>query len=244
LGTVKVVLTDFERTLVRLFEDRKVEKKFFQEVWDNCVGRDVPIKVLNTAGESPYSLWMKAYRWMNHADKIQAEMLHHALSKIATRYEMSAVESVRFFDDVQPVLERLKIAGIPVVIVSNNATAAVEKVLEKNDVKRLADYVIGREYIHQMAGNLKPKPNLLLKALQRSGHDASTALLVGDSVDDMRAGRAANIRLRVGLLQHSTATKWQLRRAGAKWILRRFGDLPTLPDLQPLLHRADAPGDR
>lgn len=241
MGTVEVLLTDFERTLVRLFgDDSDVERQFLAEVQDECVGRHVPDSVLKAPGSSPYSLWMNAYKRVKQHDDIRAEMLHHAVSKIAKRYEMKAAKSIRLFDDVPPVLERFKLAGIPVVIVSNNATAAVELVLEKNDAKRLVDHVIGREYIHKMVGNLKPKPNLLEKALKRAGHAAGAALLVGDSVDDMRAGRKARIRRRVALLEHSTATRLQLRTAGARHILQTFGDLPDLPEIQRVLGRSDA----
>jgi phosphoglycolate phosphatase-like HAD superfamily hydrolase len=64
--------------------------------------------------------------------------------------------------------------------------------------------------------------------LELSRCGARKALLVGDSVDDMRAGQAARIGFRVGLLEHSTFSKWRLRRAGAHRVLNRFGDLQEL----------------
>jgi HAD superfamily hydrolase (TIGR01549 family) len=243
LATVEVVLVDFERTMVRLFEDFAVEREFLDEVRWECFRRHVSDSVLKAPESSPYSLWMKAYRSVaKRVDRMQAEMLHHAVSKIAKRYEMCAAESIQLFHGVPPVLERFKIAGIAVVIVSNNATDAVELVLERNDAKRLVDHVIGREYVHRMVGNLKPKPLLLLEALRRAEHDADAALLVGDSVDDMRAGRNARIRRRVAVLEHSTATTWQLRRAGARRILWSFGDLLDLPELRGVLRRVEAAG--
>jgi phosphoglycolate phosphatase-like HAD superfamily hydrolase len=130
-----------------------------------------------------------------------------------------------------------------VVIVSNNATAAVERVIKENGVERFDQHVIGREFRYEMVGNLKPKPNLLVKALRRSGHEPDAALLVGDSVDDMRAARAAGIRLMVGVLDHSTASRWQLRRAGATHLMRMFGDLPDLPQLRHILHGGHALSD-
>jgi phosphoglycolate phosphatase-like HAD superfamily hydrolase len=148
------------------------------------------------------------------------------------------------FNDVKPVLEGWKSASITVVAVSNNATEAVKRALEKNGAEHLVDYVIGREYRHEMVGNLKPQPLLLKKALEISGCGADTALLVGDSVDDMRAGQAAKIGFIVGLLQHSTASEQQLRNAGAKLVLGRFGDLETNKEVQRLLHGVDASNHR
>jgi phosphoglycolate phosphatase-like HAD superfamily hydrolase len=64
--------------------------------------------------------------------------------------------------------------------------------------------------------------------LNLSGCEAERALLVGDSADDMKAGRRARIGFRVGLLQHSTFSGRQLHRAGAHLVLNRFGDLQDL----------------
>jgi phosphoglycolate phosphatase-like HAD superfamily hydrolase len=236
MGPFEVVLTDFERTLVRMFKDGAIEQEFLKEVWKECKDRGVPTRVLRAGGESPYSLWRKAHRWMTRRkaldpyDKkaLDAYKMYTKVARIAIKYELDAAESIRLFDDVPPVLEQLKTAGIPVVIVSNNAARAVERVLERNDAKRLVDHVIGRAWEYELIGNLKPRPLLVERALQVSGRTAATALLVGDSVDDMKAGKKAKIGFRVGLLQHSPNSKWQLRRAGANLILSKFGDLEGL----------------
>jgi HAD superfamily hydrolase (TIGR01549 family) len=234
LGPIKVLLTDFERTLVRLFEDCDMEKQFHREVWDLCRARGVPSWMLMAGGTSPYSLWKKVYRWMRwlrRRDPLSVERMYHAMARIATTYEMDAAGSARLFDDVPPVLERLKSAGIPVVIVSNNATEAVRRILKENNAEDLVGMIIGREYKREFVANLKPRPLLVMKALELSGCHPDNALIVGDSVDDMRAGLRAGIRHRIGLLEHSTASNWQLRKAGADPVLRRFGDLlALLPD--------------
>ena len=245
MGNVRVVLTDFERTLLRLFEDCSIVREFSSEVWCLCTRRGVPRRALKAAADSPYLLWTRAHRWMTrHGEPLQAERMYHAVSRIALKYEMDAASSARFFDDVRPTLERLRFVEIPVFIVSNNARAAVQRAIENNDMEHFIAFVVGREFRHDMVGNLKPKPNLVLEALHRSGHDSGTALLVGDSVDDMRAGRAAKLRFRVGLLQHSTASERQSRKAGARAILNRFGDLQDHPGLQRLLSGTDVYGVR
>jgi HAD superfamily hydrolase (TIGR01549 family) len=253
LGAVEVVLTDFERTMVRLFEDRESEQTFFQEVWHLCARRGVPERVLKTAGGSPYTLWRKAHQWMcapwwqalhlkRPMDPLHVERMYYAIDMIATKYEMAAAGHIRLFDDVPPALKQLKHAGIPVVIVSNNAKKAVERVLWENHAEDLIDHVVGREFKYWMLGNLKPKPTLVVAALR--GWDAGRALLVGDSVDDMKAARAAEIRYRVGVLEQSTFSAKQLRNAGACFVLRRFGDLQTDIEMQRLLRGGDPSGGR
>jgi phosphoglycolate phosphatase-like HAD superfamily hydrolase len=280
VGAVKVVLTDFERTLVRMFEDSGVEEKFFQEVRNLCDWWHIPNSVIEVAGKSPYALWMEAHRWVathrliekprkkahsedgqndsteksyawkkaprwkNHDNPLHAEKFYYALTRIAIKYEKDAAESAELFEDVQPALEKLKAEGIPVMVVTNNGTAEVDRILERNDVRPLVDDVLGRDFNKKMIGKLKPRPNLLVEALKRSGHDASTALLIGDSLGDMKAGRAANIRYRVGVLEHSTASEQQLRDAGANLVLNRFGDLQSDEEVQHLLHGGDSPAGR
>jgi HAD superfamily hydrolase (TIGR01549 family) len=233
LGPFKVVLTDFERTLVRLFEDAAVEKEFLEEVWTLCSDKKrfhIPTRVLKAGGESPYSVWTKAHGWMtrHRKDALEVQRMYHAVARIAVKYEMEAAESVRLFDHVLPVLEQLKKAGVPVVIVSNNAAEAVERIVKESNAESLVHHVVGRDFRYEWIGNLKPKPTLLFEALKHAGRGPGRPLLVGDSVDDMKAGRRARIGYRVALLEHSTASRWQLRRAGARLVLHRFGDLSRL----------------
>ena len=227
MGTFDVVLTDFERTLVRLFEDPADEREFFEEVWAECKARGIPAWTRPAAGKSPYTLWKRAHRWMTMTgtDRLRVERMYHAVARIAVKHEMTAAESVHLFDDVLPVLERFQQAEIQVVIVSNNSTEAVERVLKESNAEGLVDHVVGHHFKFDLYRNLKPKPNLLLEALKRSGHAAGRALLVGDSVDDMKAGRKANIGYRVGVLEHSTASSRRLHRAGAHRVVGRFGNL-------------------
>jgi FMN phosphatase YigB (HAD superfamily) len=166
LGPFKVVLTDFERTLVRLFDGSGVEKEFHKEVWDLCERRGVPTRVLKAGGESPYSVWTKAYRWMTRhgRDPLGVDRMYHAVARIAIKYELDVAGSVRLFEDVHPVLERLKTADVPVVIVSNNAKEAIKRILKESNAEGLVGHVVGRDFGHQLIGNLKPKPLLLMNA--------------------------------------------------------------------------------
>src|SRR4029450_2652184 len=164
-------------------------QQFFDEVRRLCEQRGVPARVLKAGEDSPYSLWRKGHRWMQRRklDPLRVERCYHAVGNIAIKYELDAAQSVRLFEDVRPALERLKAAEISVIIVSNNATEAVMRILENNDVEGLVDHVVGRNHQHELVGNLKPKPHLVRMGLARSGYGAHRALLVADSGDDRTA---------------------------------------------------------
>jgi HAD superfamily hydrolase (TIGR01509 family) len=228
LGPIDVVLTDFERTLAQLFEEPDREREVYEAVWDIYAHHDLPLETRRAAGESPYSLWTEAYWWMKeHAHPDSAEAVSQAVAARLSQYELEAAGSVRLFKGVRSVLRRLRTLGIPVAVVSNNSTEAVERALEVNRVEGLVVRVFGRRPDLRME-DLKPSPALLLEALKRVGCAADGALFVGDSVVDMAAGRAAGIGLTVGLFHHSTSSKAELRREGAHLVLSRFTDIKPL----------------
>jgi HAD superfamily hydrolase (TIGR01662 family) len=225
---IDVLLTDFERTLGRLFEQPEAEREVYKGVLDIYAHHDLPLEVRQAAGESPYSLWTEAYQWITeHARAGGAEALNQVVGARLTYYEVEAAESFRLLEGVQAVLERLRSFGIRVAVVSNNSVEAVERALKANKVEGLVDHVLGRRNNFRMQ-DLKPSPALVLEALEHFGCAADAALLVGDSVVDMAAGRAAGVGLTVGVVQHSTASRTELRRAGARIVLSRFSDLEPL----------------
>jgi HAD superfamily hydrolase (TIGR01549 family) len=228
LGALEVVLTDFERTLGRLFEDPGCEKRVFDDIWGIYAEHDVPTEVREVAGESPYSLWTAAYEWMmKRVPAADAEAVNQDVATRMTRHELEAAGSFRLLEGVPPVLERLQSWGIGVGVVSNNSTKAVQQALEANKVEGLIDKVFGREPDFRMR-DLKPRPALLQEALGHYGCAPDRAIFVGDSVIDMAAGQAADIGLTVGVLDHSTASEDELSSAGARLVLKMFSDLEPL----------------
>jgi len=109
--------------------------------------------------------------------------------------------SFRVFDEVPPLLDALRRAGLRLAVVSNWSPALGE-VLDGLGLARRFDAVVssGREQIE------KPAPGIFTIALERLGVPAAAALHVGDDRGkDVEGARAAG--LRAALLDRSGADR-------------------------------------
>ena len=94
------------------------------------------------------------------------------------------------FRGVPTMIKRLRQAGAPLAVVSCKRRALVEAELEAAGLRHHFDVVIGFEDVTPP----KPAPDPLLAAIGRMGLSRSAALYVGDSMVDLKTGRAARVR--------------------------------------------------
>ncbi|RMD79811.1 MAG: phosphoglycolate phosphatase [Gammaproteobacteria bacterium] len=95
----------------------------------------------------------------------------------------------RPFPGVQEGLAALHRAGIPLGCVTNKPAAFTRPLLEALGLAPWLQVVVaGDETAHQ-----KPHPEPLLEAARRAGARPGASLLVGDSVNDVEAARAAGM---------------------------------------------------
>ena len=91
------------------------------------------------------------------------------------------------FPGLVPMLVRLKDEGFRLAVITNKATRFVRPHLDRAGILRYFDAVIGGDDAHAK----KPDPAPLLLAAERLGVAVSGMLMVGDSVNDAQAARAA-----------------------------------------------------
>jgi HAD superfamily hydrolase (TIGR01548 family) len=102
----------------------------------------------------------------------------------------------------------------PLAVVTGRPRADAERFLEENGIAEFFRTVVTME-----DGPLKPDPAPVRLALERLG--AATAWMVGDTPDDLRAARGANV-LPIGVVapgDRPGATAASLQRAGAALVL-------------------------
>ncbi|MEE4593984.1 HAD family hydrolase [Streptomyces sp. DSM 41524] len=113
-----------------------------------------------------------------------------AIEESLTKAEVSAVKVAG-----QPVpgavaaLEAAHSSGRKVAVVSNNSTACVRAFLMLHGLRHLVHEVIGRAAYRPDL--MKPDPHSLLLAAARLRVDSHHCILIGDSVTDIEAARAA-----------------------------------------------------
>ncbi|MGH3731242.1 MAG: HAD family hydrolase [Micromonosporaceae bacterium] len=90
------------------------------------------------------------------------------------------------------VIRAAKEAGRPVAIVSNNSEPAIRAYLDVHTLTGWIAPIVGRAYA--TPDRMKPNPAPIVDAMTVLGVDPATCALVGDSVTDIEAARAAGVR--------------------------------------------------
>jgi HAD superfamily hydrolase (TIGR01662 family) len=124
------------------------------------------------------------YAWA-HLDRQKAESAEQAL----TAYEVRAVADLSLTIGAAEAIESLRTSGHTVTIVSNNSEQAIHAFIDSHALAELIDGVVGRTSAR--AQDLKPEPYLLDRALEQLVAKPADAVLIGDSITDIQAARAA-----------------------------------------------------
>lgn len=103
--------------------------------------------------------------------------------------ELAGVEGSRLVPAGVGLLERVREAGVPVGVVSNNCQAAVDAALEHHGLREGLDVVLGLG----ARPSLKPDPDGLLEGLDALGAHPAASLYVGDDWKDFQAGERAGV---------------------------------------------------
>ena len=97
---------------------------------------------------------------------------------------------------VREGLEFLKSRGCALAVVTNKPVAATETILGHFDLSGYFSVVIGDSTEPPLSLLArKPQPDMLFEALRRLGVTADEAVMIGDSGVDVRAARAAGVRV-------------------------------------------------
>lgn len=111
----------------------------------------------------------------------------HALAVFERHYVAGIANRTRPYPGVMEGLSVLERAGIPMGCVTNKAGCFTEPLLELTGLRRFFGVVVSGE----TAARKKPHPDPLLYAARALGTTPAETLMVGDSLNDVLAARAA-----------------------------------------------------
>lgn len=103
--------------------------------------------------------------------------------------EEHIVQQTRLYPGAIEVLQKLRAAGITLAVVSNKNTVLCRKVLNILAAGEYFACVIGADTLVER----KPSPVPLFKAMADCGSCAARSVIVGDSINDIAAGKAAGV---------------------------------------------------
>ncbi|SDW50469.1 HAD family hydrolase [Roseicitreum antarcticum] len=90
---------------------------------------------------------------------------------------------------LRPLMLRLRAHGLVLGIATNDAESAAHMHLDRAGISDQFDQVLG----YDSGFTPKPAPDMLHAFARATGHDSAAVLMVGDSLHDLTAGRAAGM---------------------------------------------------
>jgi len=128
------------------------------------------------------------------------------------------IGEVEPMEGARELIERLKSEGATVILASSAKQEEVDHYLDLLDARELVDGWTTSADVE----NTKPDPDLVNAALKKAGGD-DPAVMVGDSVWDVKAAKAAEIPTMAVLT--GGFSEGELREAGATQVVESIADL-------------------
>jgi phosphoglycolate phosphatase len=148
--------------------------------------------------------------------------LDAAFAAYATHHDRQCTVHARCFPNTRDHLRQLHERGHPLAVVTNKPARFAVPIVRHLGIAELLPVVVGGDTLPQK----KPDPAPLRHALQQlgfAGTAATGAVMVGDSVQDLRAGKAAGLGTIACLFGYGDPAA--LRREGADSYWGGFGTL-------------------
>ncbi len=154
------------------------------------------------------------------------EKVKATLYRVLDELELRWNEKSEPIDGITEVLTdlRRRHGGAKLATLTNSGRAPSDLLLRKYDLLKLFDYTFTRDELPFM----KPRPEAILHALAAMGVPKGEALYIGDSVVDVRAAKAAGVR--IASVASGRYSAERLRAEGADYVV---GSVSGILDLFP-----------
>jgi len=123
--------------------------------------------------------------------EVDEESFQSALHLFKVSYDQVNGRNSKLYEGVQDGLDWLKSQDIPLVCITNKAEQFTVPLLKALDIHDYFRLVISGDSLPQK----KPDPLPLLHAAKFCGVDPHEALMLGDSISDVQAARAAEFKI-------------------------------------------------
>ena len=152
----------------------------------------------------------------------EAERIQGNVYSVLGTFESHGISQCHIMSGCYETLVWLRENGVKMGVATSNSQSVAEKILEINKLRPFFMAVVGRSPELRM----KPHPDQILTCFERIGVDPLRGIVVGDSVRDVGAAKAAGI-YSVAVLTHFTKRE-ALEKAGADRIIEGLWELPNI----------------
>jgi phosphoglycolate phosphatase len=218
---VKAVIFDLDGTIVDFNLDYKASRA---EIIQLLIEEGFPKSIFST-NDNLFDILSKTEIFLkNHRKERKVEEIRKSIFSIAERYEMEAARTTSLIPGILEALKALRKMKLKLALFTVNGKNSVNHILRTFNLKRYLDAVITRDDVLMV----KPNPVHLKTALNALKVKPKEAIVVGDSVWDMKSARALEV-FAVGTTT-GVASQHELTNAGAHCIVSSPTDVITLVD--------------
>ena len=216
---IKAVIFDLDGTLVDFTLDYKALRA---EVLQFLAKRGFPRSIFSMR-ESFFRTLEKAEIYMknNCVKEKDFQQIRKSVFSIANRYEMEAARETSLVPGVLETLKALRRKGLKMALFTANDEKPTDCVLRRFRLKPFFDAVITRQSVK----NIKPNPAHLEAVLKALKVKPEEAVVVGDSVYDMKCAQGLGVTA-IGITSRTSSK--ELTRAGATHLTSSFIELPNI----------------
>jgi phosphoglycolate phosphatase len=150
------------------------------------------------------------------------ENLTEALALFGDFYEAHVYERSIIYPGVMEGLQQLKEKGFKLACITNKIKRFTQPLMVKTGMAEYFDLVTCGDSFARM----KPDPLPLLKTAEHFGIEPEKTLMVGDSINDMRAGRSAGFK--TASVSYGYAGKYSVEELNADYQIQTIVELVDL----------------
>ncbi len=217
-GASRLIMFDLDGTLVNSVPDLAAAiDLMLQDLGFAAAGE---ARVRHWVGQGATLLVRQALAHaLNHNDpkKLEEDQTQTAQARFFLHYEQHNGRHARLYPDVASTLARLRQAGHPLALITNKPLQFTTVLLRHLALE--FDLVLGGDSLAQR----KPHPAPLQHCLRHFGHSARHALMVGDSIHDIQAARAAGVP--VACVSYGYNHGQDIREGGADAVIDSLSEL-------------------
>jgi phosphoglycolate phosphatase len=151
-------------------------------------------------------------------------------------YAAHIADRSRPFPQLEPVLDRLAASGHRLAVCTNKLEWLSKRLLDTLQLSERFAAICGQDTF----GVQKPDPQIFRATVQRAGGEPQRAIMVGDSVTDIRTARAARVPV---IAVDFGYTDVPIATLGPDRVISSFAQLPTaIDDLASVKNAVDDQG--
>lgn len=152
-------------------------------------------------------------------ENADARLIGEAVKLYRSIYNNVGLRMAVLYPYVGQTLRYLHGRGVTVAVASSKGRGALEMLLADSGIIGSIDMVMGDEDV----GNKKPAPDMVLRILEKSGIPAEDAIVAGDTVYDIRMGRAAGCV--TCAVSYGYGMKTRSEQNEADYVIDRFDEI-------------------